>query len=66
MKRLAEQGSQIIVASHSPILLGIPEAQIYSFDGGVIHEISWEETESYRLTKLFLDHRESVLKQLLK
>ena len=66
MKRLAEQGSQIVVASHSPILLGIPDAQIYSFDGGVIHEISWEETESYRLTKLFLDHRESVLKQLLK
>ena len=66
IKLLAEQGSQFIVASHSPILLGIPDAQIYSFDGGVIHEISWEETESYRLTKLFLDHRESVLKQLLK
>ena len=63
--RLAEKGAQFIIVSHSPILLGIPEAQIYSFDDGAIHEISWEETESYQVTKLFLEHREAVLHQLI-
>ncbi len=64
MVRLSKLGAQFIVASHSPVLLGMPGAQILSFDGGSIHEISWENTESYRITKLFLDHREAVLRHL--
>ena len=64
MVRLSKLGAQFVVASHSPILLGMPDAQILSFDEGSIHEISWEDTESYRITKLFLDHRETVLRRL--
>ena len=52
MVRLSKLGAQFIVASHSPVLLGMPGAQILSFDGGSIHEISWE------------DHREAVLRHL--
>ena len=63
--QLAKKGAQFIIVSHSPILLGTPDARIHSFDGGRIHEITWEETESYAVTKLFLEHREAVLKQLL-
>ena len=63
--RLAKKGAQFIIVSHSPILLGTPDARIHSFDGGRIHQITWVETESYSVTKLFLEHREAVLKQLL-
>ena len=63
--QLAKKGAQFIIVSHSPILLGTPDARIHSFDGGRIHEITWVETESYSVTKLFLEHREAVLKQLL-
>lgn len=65
ISRLAKQGAQFIIASHSPILLGIPEAQILSFDDGVIHECSYEETESYQVTEMFINNREYFLKRLL-
>ena len=64
MDRLSRLGAQFIIASHSPILLGMPGAEILSFDSRRIHEIKWEDTESYRITKLFLEHREAVLRRL--
>lgn len=57
--------SQFIIVTHSPILLGIPDADIYSFDEGEIHKISYEETESYKVTKLFIESREQMLARLL-
>ena len=65
MSRLAAGDAQFIVASHSPILLGLPDAQILSFDGGLIHECAWEDTDSYQVTRLFLNDRESLLDKLL-
>ena len=65
MARMAARGAQFIVASHSPILLGLPEARILSFDGGEIREIAWEETDSYQVTRLFIERREALLRQLL-
>jgi predicted ATPase len=63
---LAQKGSQFIIATHSPILLGTPEAAILSFDNGNIREIEYEETESYKITELFINNRESLLNNLLK
>lgn len=65
MHRLAEAGSQFLIATHSPILLGLPEAAILSFDEGTLHPIEYEETESYQVTEMFLNHREYLLKLLL-
>lgn len=65
MSRMAAGDAQFIVASHSPILLGLPGASLLSFDGGEIREIAWEDTDSYRVTKLFLDQREALLRRLL-
>lgn len=62
---MARDGSQFIIASHSPILLGTPGAQIFSFDDGRIREIAYEETESYQVTELFINNREGLLRQLL-
>lgn len=65
INRLAKQGAQFIIASHSPILLGIPDAQILSFDDGEIHECDYTETESYQVTEMFINSREYLLKRLL-
>ncbi len=65
MDQLARHGSQLIVATHSPILLGLPGARIISFDGGEFHEIGYEETESYQITELFINNRERILHELL-
>lgn len=63
MNRLVKQGAQFIVVTHSPILLGLPDAQIYSFDESV-HEISYEETDSYQITEMFIHNRQQLLKNL--
>lgn len=63
--KLAQRGAQFVIASHSPILLGIPGAQILSFDDGVIHECDYLETESYQVTEMFINNREYFLKRLL-
>ena len=63
--RMAREGSQFIIASHSPILLGTPEAQLLSFDGGAVRPVAYEDTDSYRVTRLFLENRELMLRRLL-
>ncbi|WP_084245841.1 AAA family ATPase [Planomicrobium okeanokoites] len=61
-----KEGCQFIIATHSPILLGYPEATILSFDEGKIKEIDYEQTDHYQITKYFLDHREKFLEEILK
>lgn len=63
--RLAKSGAQFLIASHSPILLGLPDAQILSFDDGKIHPCGYLDTESYRVTEMFINNREYFLKRLL-
>ena len=65
LNRLAKNGSQFLIASHSPILLGIPGAEILSFDEGHIHPVRYEDTDSYQVTEMFLNHREYLLERLL-
>ena len=45
---------QVLIATHSPILLAYPEAQILSFDDGAIHEITYRESAPYQLCSRFL------------
>ena len=63
--RCAKEGSQFIIVTHSPILLGIPGAEILCFDDGRIHACAYEETESYQVTAMFIKNREQILKRLL-
>lgn len=60
----AKEGSQFLIATHSPILLGLPGAEILSFDGDAIRPCTYEETESYQITKMFLEHRDLLLHRL--
>lgn len=65
MYHLANCGAQFLMATHSPILLGIPGASILAFDEERVHPCAYEETESYQVTELFLNNREALLKRLL-
>ena len=61
----ARENSQFFIVTHSPVLLTLPGAEILSFDDGVLHKIEYEDTESYRISEMFINHREQVLKRLL-
>lgn len=51
-----EQRSQLIIATHSPILLAYPGADIFLLDENGISQVKYEETEHYQITKGFLDN----------
>lgn len=63
--KMARQGSQFLIATHSPILLGIPGAEILSFDDGELHACTYEETESYQVMEMFINNRGLLLERLL-
>ena len=64
MHRLVRAGSQLVIATHSPILLAYPGARIYRFGEQGIEQVDYEETEAYRVTRDFLQHRERSLRTL--
>ena len=64
MHELAEQGSQFVIATHSPILMTYPESTIYSLTQEGIHESTLEETEHYQTTKLFFENRDRLFHHL--
>jgi predicted ATPase len=57
--------SQFVVATHSPILLGYPDATIYELNADGIEPREYEQTQQYSLTRDFLEDRERFLHHLL-
>jgi predicted ATPase len=49
--------AQFIIATHSPLLLACPGAEIYCFDHPPIQRITYEDTDYYRIYKDFLNDR---------
>jgi len=55
LRDLASDGhAQFIIATHSPILLALPGADIFSFDRSPIDRIRYEETDHYRIYRDFM------------
>lgn len=50
----ARRGSQFIVATHSPIIAAVPEADIRSVSEGGIVQTAYDDTEMVRATRGFL------------
>jgi len=65
MHRLVHHQSQLIIATHSPLLLAYPHARIYQFAEDGLTEVKYTETEHYRVTKDFLNRHERMLNLLL-
>ncbi len=64
MHELVGQGSQFVVATHSPILLAYPGATILQCDEDGLHRIEYEEAEPVRLTRSFLESHERFVERL--
>lgn len=64
LQKVKEVDAQFIIATHSPIIMAIPEAEILHFKEGKIASIAYEETEHYQLTKSFLENPELYLREL--
>jgi predicted ATPase len=64
LKQMVAENSQFIIATHSPILLAFPNAQILQFANGKIHEVKYNQLEHVQLTKDFLNNPDSFLRHL--
>ncbi len=62
---LVNENSQFIIATHSPILMAFPNAQILEFSSDGIKETGYRETEHYKITKDFINDPERMLHYLL-
>ena len=57
-------GCQIVMATHSPILLACPDAAIWSFDEAPIRRVLWRDLEHVSLTRDFLNDPDAFLRHL--
>ncbi len=60
---VAEHHCQFILATHSPILMALPNSQLFEFDED-IKEVTYEETEHYQTLKQFLNNPEAFTRFL--
>lgn len=62
---LVSQQSQFIIATHSPIIMGYPDAVILQITDTGIEITKYEETEHYIVTKEYINNRQRILKVLM-
>lgn len=62
---LAMQGSQFIIATHSPILMAYPNSLIYHLTDHGTRVVAYRDTEHYSVTKAFLNNPEKMLGVLM-
>ena len=62
---IARGTAPFIVATHSPILLTFPDADIVSFDQVPLRSVTLEETSHYRITRGILEAPERYWRRLL-
>lgn len=66
LQQAVAQGSQFIVATHSPIIASFPGAQIYGFDTGKVEPVAYDDLESVRLYRHFLKAPRNYLDKLFR
>ena len=62
---LVKKDSQFIIATHSPILMAFPNADILEFSEDGINKVSYKDTQHYLITKQFINAPEKMLHYLL-
>ncbi len=64
IRSLVMKNSQFIIATHSPILMAYPGAEVMEFSQNGIQSVNYRETEHYKTTKDFIDNPERIFHYL--
>ena len=62
---MAAAGSQVLLATHSPVLAALPGARIYELDGDGFAEREWAELDLVQDWQAFFDDPRRLLHHLL-
>lgn len=58
--------AQFIIATHSPLLLSFPEAQIISFDDDRVRRIAYEDTNPFQIYRRFMNDSQGFIAEILR
>ena len=64
LEAVKSYGAQFMIATHSPIIMGLPGALLYEIKEDGMHQTSYTDTEHYSLTYSFLQNPEQFLRWL--
>ena len=64
MREMVDEGGQFVIATHSPLLLAVPGATIYSFDHSPLRQVEWAGLESVTLWREFVVAPERYLRRI--
>jgi predicted ATPase len=62
---LVNEGSQFVIATHSPLLMAYPDACIYQCGADGVAPVAYDDTEHVRVTRDFLADPQRMLRGLL-
>ena len=65
MKEAVRLGSQIIISTHSPVILAYPDAEIFVAEDGVLKTTPYDDCYIYRDMLAFVTNKDLVIKELL-
>ena len=65
MHDLVNDGSQFVIATHSPLLMAYPDACIYQCTAEGVSSVAYEDTAHFRVTRDFLVDPQRMLRELL-
>lgn len=66
VKEMEEKGNaQFLIATHAPILMACPGAQVLQIKDGKVLEVDFRDTDHYRLMRRFLEDPEKYLAYLI-
>lgn len=65
INRLGRQNCQFIIATHSPMLMCFPDAEVYQITEKGIDSVRFQDTDHYRTTVRFLQNPESAIEDIL-
>jgi predicted ATPase len=63
--RAAREGAQFVIATHSPVLLAAPGAQIFEFDEDGINRVAYDDLQVVRQMRGFLEAPDRYLRQIM-
>ncbi|HCW53276.1 MAG TPA: ABC transporter ATP-binding protein [Clostridium sp.] len=64
INELVKKKSQFIIATHSPILMAYPNADIFVIDEDGIKKTQYKKTDNYMITRKFLENPEKMINYL--
>lgn len=64
IQKVKDTDSQFIIATHSPIMMAMPDSEIFYIQEDQIESVGYKETDHFKLTKAFLDAPEVFMSEL--